>query len=86
MKKSLIALAVLTASGASFAKSSVTGKEANPLFKQLVAKTGTTPRWNFYKYLIGRDGQVVTSFNSMTDPKSNSFVKEVEKLLAAPKV
>lgn len=69
-----------------FAKSSVTGKEANPLFKQLVAKTGTTPRWNFYKYLIGRDGQVVTSFNSMTDPKSNSFVKEVEKLLAAPKV
>lgn len=65
-----------------FSKSSVAGKEANPLFKQLSAKTGTTPRWNFYKYVVARDGQNVVSFNSMADPKSRSFVKEVEKQLA----
>ena len=65
-----------------FAKTSVTGKDANPLFKQLAAKTGTTPRWNFYKYVIARDGQSVVSFNSMADPKSGSFVREVEKQLA----
>lgn len=67
-----------------FAKSSVAGKDANPLFKQLAAKTGTTPRWNFYKYVIGRDGLSVASFNSMADPKSGKLVREVEKQLASP--
>lgn len=67
-----------------FAKSSVAGKDANPLFKQLSAKTGTTPRWNFYKYVIARDGLNVASFNSMADPTSRQFLKEVEKQLASP--
>ena len=66
-----------------FTKTSVTGKDASPLFKQLSAKTGTTPKWNFYKYVISRNGQSVESFNSMTDPKSKSFVKEIEKQLAS---
>ncbi|MES2414289.1 MAG: glutathione peroxidase [Pseudomonadota bacterium] len=65
-----------------FAKTSVTGKDANPLFKQLAAKTGTSPKWNFYKYVIGRNGLTATSFNSMADPKSASFVREIEKQLA----
>lgn len=67
-----------------FAKSSVAGKDANPLFKQLAAKTGTTPRWNFYKYVVSRDGQSVTSFNSMAAPSSRQFVKEIEKQLLSP--
>jgi glutathione peroxidase len=67
-----------------FAKSSVAGKDANPLFKQLSNKTGTTPRWNFYKYVIARDGQSVVSFNSMADPTSRQFLKEIEKQLANP--
>ncbi len=66
-----------------FAKTSVAGKDANPLFKQLSSKTGTPPRWNFYKYVIGRDGQSVASFNSMAAPNSRQFVKEIEKQLAA---
>ena len=66
-----------------FSKSSVAGKDANPLFKQLAAKTGTVPRWNFYKYVIARDGQSVASFNSMADPASRQFVKEIEKQLAS---
>lgn len=67
-----------------FTKTSVTGKDANPLFKQLAAKTGTTPRWNFYKYVIARDGSSVTSFNSRDDPSGQPFLKEIEKQLAAP--
>ena len=66
-----------------FTKTSVTGKDASPLFKQLSAKTGTTPKWNFYKYVISRNGQTVESFNSMTDPMSKSFIKEIEKQLAS---
>ncbi|NQW94056.1 MAG: glutathione peroxidase [Polaromonas sp.] len=65
-----------------FTKTSVSGKDASPLFKQLSAKTGTTPKWNFYKYVISRNGQNVESFNSMADPKSRSFTKEIEKQLA----
>ncbi|PIT75235.1 glutathione peroxidase [Limnohabitans sp. JirII-29] len=66
-----------------FAKSSVRGPEALPLFKQLAEQTGTAPRWNFYKYIISRDGQHIKSFNAMTGPQDKSFVAEVEKQLAA---
>jgi glutathione peroxidase len=65
-----------------FAKSSVTGSKANPLFKMLIAKTGITPKWNFYKYLIDRSGNVVDSYGSITKPTSNSITSEIEKLLA----
>lgn len=64
-----------------FAKSSVSGPNPNPLFKMLIAKTGTTPKWNFYKYLIDRNGKVVDSFGSLTQPNSNSITGEIEKLL-----
>lgn len=64
------------------AKSSVSGKQANPLFKMLIAKTGTSPKWNFYKYLIDRNGNVVDSFGSITKPTSSSITSEINKLLA----
>ena len=67
-----------------FTKTRVSGKDASPLFQQLAAKTDTPPRWNFYKYIIGRDGTAVTAFNSMTDPGSSKFVAELEKQLAKP--
>ena len=63
-------------------KSSVTGKDAIPLFKELAAKTNTPPRWNFYKYVIARDGVQVAAFSSNADPASAQFVKEIEKQLA----
>lgn len=66
-----------------FAKSSISGKTANPLFRQLALATGTSPQWNFYKYVVGRDGKSVSSFNSMADPKSTAFVSAIEKQLAA---
>ena len=64
-----------------FAKSVVSGNNPNPLFKMLIAKTGTTPKWNFYKYLIDRNGNVVDSFGSMTKPSSSSISGQIEKLL-----
>ena len=64
-----------------FAKSNVSGSNPNPLFKMLIAKTGTTPKWNFYKYLIDRNGNVIDSFGSMTKPTSGSITNQIEKLL-----
>jgi glutathione peroxidase len=60
----------------------VTGDQAAPLFKQLAAQSGQRPRWNFYKYLISRDGRVVDSYSSMTSPEDRALVREIEKQLS----
>ncbi len=65
-----------------FVKTTVKGSGALPLFKQLAEQTGTTPKWNFYKYVISRDGKDIKSFSSMTGPQDKSFVQEIEKQLA----
>ena len=67
-----------------FAKSSVRGPQANPLFKQLVERTGTTPKWNFYKYLISRDGRTVLAYNSLVSPESDTLRRDIERLLVNP--
>lgn len=67
-----------------FAKSSVRGEQANPLFKQLAQRTGTTPKWNFYKYLISRDGRTVLAYSSLTAPDSATLRRDIERLLASP--
>ena len=64
-----------------FAKSSVAGEQASPFFRELAAQTGQAPRWNFYKYLIGRDGRAVDHFASMTAPDSPRLVRAVEQQL-----
>lgn len=66
-----------------FAASSVRGKDANPLFRQLADKTGRQPLWNFHKYLVARDGTVVAQYASMTAPDDAGLVREIEKRLAA---
>src|SRR5688572_11792765 len=64
-----------------FAKTSVVGARANPLFSQLAAGTGKPPRWNFYKYLIDRDGQPVAVFESAVEPEDRRVTAQIEKLL-----
>ena len=66
-----------------FAASSVKGDKANPFFKQLIANGATAPKWNFYKYLIGRDGKLIDSYSSMTTPDSRSLLVDIEKSLKA---
>ncbi len=67
-----------------FSKTSVKGKEANPLFAALVKAGAKEPGWNFYKYLIDREGKLVGSYNSMTRPDDKAFVAALEKALATP--
>ncbi|SCU79356.1 Glutathione peroxidase [Cupriavidus necator] len=64
-------------------KSHVRGSDANPMYALLAKQTGTTPKWNFYKYLIGRDGQVVASYGSRTRPDDKELVAKIESLLGA---
>ena len=65
-----------------FGQSSVRGRDANPLFRQLAEKTGRQPLWNFHKYLIGRDGSIVASYTSLTDPGDKALLRDIEKQLA----
>jgi glutathione peroxidase len=61
----------------------VKGAEAHPLFRWIGDEGGflAKPHWNFYKYLIGPDGQFVDWFSSITAPGSGRFNRAVEKLL-----
>lgn len=65
-----------------FSKTSVVGREANPLYKQLAQKTGEPPQWNFHKYLIGRDGQAVRSYPSTLDPQNPTLIRDIERFLS----
>lgn len=66
-----------------FAKSSVKGKEMNPLFANLTKTSGKAPGWNFHKYLLDRNGNLVTSYNSQVGPDDRNLVAAIEKALAA---
>lgn len=55
-----------------FAKVNVNSKDAEPLFVYLKEQTGgfinSSIKWNFTKFLIGRDGQVIRRYSPMTSP------------------
>ncbi len=65
-----------------FAKSSVKGADANPLFAALAKSTNQPPKWNFHKYLIDRNGNVVANFPSNVAPLDQQLVSQIERLLA----
>ena len=51
------------------AKSVVSGPQAAPLYRGLAASTGQAPRWNFHKYLLGRDGQAARELPERRGPR-----------------
>jgi glutathione peroxidase len=67
-------------------KNAVTGEGAHPFYKWARDELGwlNAPKWNFHKYLVGRDGRLATSFFSMTTPDSEKLVRAVEAEIAKP--
>ena len=65
-----------------FGKTSV-GPGGSPLYDGLAKATGERPKWNFHKYLVGRDGRTAMSFPSKVEPDSPEFVAKVEQLLGS---
>ena len=65
------------------AKLSVSGSDAHPLYRFLVAHAGTLsqPRWNFYKFLVSPDGGVAEWFSSLRDPASTRVKRAIERHL-----
>lgn len=62
-------------------RSSISGPDANPVFSEIKKQAGVAPRWNFYKYLIDKDGNVVGTFGSSTSPSSATLVNAIEQQL-----
>ena len=66
-----------------FEKITVKEKNAHPFYAGLAEAAGTFPTWNFHKYLIGRDGQVITEFSPRTQPYDDKLVAEIEAALGS---
>lgn len=69
-----------------FAKISVKGKDQHPLYAYLTAKDaghefGGPVRWNFGKFLVGRDGQLIGRFSPRTKPDAKEVVTAIETAL-----
>jgi glutathione peroxidase len=62
-----------------FAKTRVAERNADPLYKELARASGTYPQWNFHKYLIDRDGQLVADYRSSTDPLEKPVTDEIKR-------
>jgi glutathione peroxidase len=58
----------------------VRGSEAHPIFREL-ARQSQAPRWNFYKYLVNTEGEVVDVFSSIVSPDSRRLRAAIESLL-----
>jgi glutathione peroxidase len=67
------------------AKVAVKGAEAHPFYRWALEALGAAnaPRWNFHKYLIGRDGRPIAGYGSRVEPLSAELVGAIEAALAA---
>jgi len=75
-----------TSYGANFpmtAKEHVIGGRAHPLYKWIGKELGEDqlPRWNFHKYLISKDGELLGAYPSKVAPQSPELVKAIEGAL-----
>ncbi|YCH06104.1 glutathione peroxidase [Arthrobacter sp. alpha11c] len=66
-------------------KTNVLGKEQHPLFAELTRDESGQPvkvKWNFEKFVINRDGELVARFPSTVEPDAQELVDAVEKALS----
>ena len=61
----------------------IRGENAHPIYKWIKSNVSVIgqPRWNFHKYLIGKDGKIINWFSSMTSPTSEGLVNQIETAL-----
>jgi len=69
-----------------FSKIPVTGEKAHDLYKKLASQkepAGGPPKWNFNKYLVDKNGNVVEHFESRIKPTSDDLKKKIKALIDA---
>lgn len=67
------------------AKAAVKGPAAHPFYKWAAAERPLeTPRWNFHKYLIGRDGHIAAVFPTATEPGDAKVIAAIAREIKSP--
>ena len=63
---------------------SIKGEKGHPFFKWIKKEAGflAFPKWNFYKYIINKEGMLVKWYSSTTRPNSNKVTQEIEKIIS----
>jgi glutathione peroxidase len=64
-----------------FKKVKIKGEGQSPVFR-FVSEAAGEPKWNFYKYLVGKDGHVIKGFSSRVTPQSSELTTAIEAALA----
>ncbi len=59
----------------------VKGKNSHEIFSWIKAEYNKAPKWNFYKFLFDRNGKLINSWSSMTNPSSSKIKKKINSLL-----
>ncbi len=59
----------------------VKGSDAHPLYNWINEVYNKKPKWNFFKFLFNRNGELVESWSSMTKPDSDKITKKIDKLI-----
>ena len=59
----------------------VKGSSAHPIYAWIEKEYNEIPKWNFYKYLFDRNGQLVKTWSSMTKPNSTKITNLIDNLI-----
>jgi len=65
-----------------YAKISVKGADIAPLYEFLTKSNGGDIKWNFTKFLVGKDGKILARFEPPVKPDSPEMTAAIEKALA----
>jgi glutathione peroxidase len=64
-----------------FAKVGTQGAGQSPVYRFLTADHGE-PKWNFHKYLVGKNGRVIQAFGTQVEPNDSGLRAAIESALA----
>ncbi|WP_293747283.1 glutathione peroxidase [uncultured Paraglaciecola sp.] len=64
-----------------FEAMSVKGEDVDPLYRMLANKSGQAPKWNFFKYLMDKNGNIVNAYASAVKPTDEALMNDIEKAL-----
>lgn len=66
-------------------KETVLGAQAHPFYRWAseILGAGSAPRWNFHKYLVGRDGKLIAGYGAGIEPLSPKLIQAIETVLSS---